>query len=163
MVEYDDSGRAVYKGEYDNTNYVFKRKGKGQLFEYDGMQLTEVYECENGTKTVKRMEFRKNEMIEVNDNGGVLYKGGFEGNPGEGFNRNGEGAEFDKDDMLSYSGQWSKVLREGKGKFYQNGDLRYEGEWKNGQPNGKGELCNSEGEMINEGYWENGELKKKMV
>lgn len=160
MVEYDESGRAVYKGEYENTDYVFKRKGKGQLFEYDGEQLIEVYECENGMKTVKRIEFRKNEMTEVNDNGGVVYRGGFEGNPGEGFKRSGEGVEFDEDDMLMYSGQWRGGLRDGQGKFYQNGDLRYEGEWKNGKPNGKGELYNSEGEMIHEGEWKNGELKK---
>ena len=143
----------VYKGGYDKKH---KRKGKGQLYEYDGKSVKEVYDCENGERTVKRIEFDYHTMSELNENGGVVYKGDYKGSPRDGYMRNGKGDEFDKDDMLVYSGSWKNGKREGIGKYYQNGSLRYNGKWKNGKPNGDGKQYNNDGIVIREGKWENG-------
>ena len=95
-------------------------------------------------------------MIELNENGGILYKGEYKGSPRDGYHRHGEGDEYDMTDMLVYSGHWKEGCREGSGRYYQNGDLKYNGEWKNDKPNGNGTMFNNEGETILEGEWKNG-------
>ena len=54
-------------------------------------------------------------MIELNDNGRVVYRGGFTGNPRDGYVRNGEGNEFDDNDTIVYCGGWHNGNREGNG------------------------------------------------
>ena len=161
MIEYDERERMIYKGGFEKEGVSFDRKGKGFLFGYDGELLNEVYECENGVGTVKRMGFKGKELIELNRNGGIVYRGKYEGNPINGFVRNGEGDEFDMNDSLLYSGQWKKGHKEGNGKYYQNGGLVFEGKWKDDKPNGHGKYYNSEGIMVKEGEWKNGYLHLK--
>ena len=156
MIEYDSQGNTCYKGEYEKNGYEFKRKGKGLLFEYDGTIVKRVFECEDGEKTIKRIEFIGNQMNEVNDNGVVIYQGGFERSPRDGFVRNGEGTGYDERVLLVYSGRWKNGTKEGYGKYYQNGDLRFEGNWNNDKPNGRGKSFNKEGEMIYDGEWKDG-------
>lgn len=160
MIEYDERERVVYKGGFEKKGMSFDRKGKGLLFGY-GEVLKEVYECENGMRTVKRMEFKSDELIELNGNGGIVYRGKYEGNPVDGFVRNGEGDEYDMNDTLVYSGEWKKGHKEGDGKYYRNGDLVFEGKWKDDKPNGHGKYYNSEGIMVKEGEWKNGYLHLK--
>lgn len=163
MIEYDPSGKVVYKGEFAKDGKEYVKNGRGLLFEY-GLQsstkgfnsyLKEVFECMNGEKKRKRMEFYDTEMTEYNDNGSVIYKGGFSGDPKNGLLRSGKGNEFGENKMLVYSGGWKNGEREGSGRYYQNGDLLYNGEWIRNEPNGKGSLFSSDGELLMEGFWRN--------
>ena len=170
MIETDEKGRVSYKGGFSRKcgiddrgsikqTLIFNRSGTGLLFEYSGMNVKEVYGCENGEKTYKRSDFKDKIMSEYNWNGGLEYQGGFIGNPTNGFLRNGEGDTFDIDEMLVYSGHWSKGKREGNGKYYHNGDLIYNGMWASDKPNGKGKVYNSDGVVKQEGEWKNGFLE----
>lgn len=163
MMEYDTSGNVVYKGEFARNGREYVKNGRGLLFEY-GLKsssagsipyVKEVYECLNGEKKRKRMDFNETEMTEYNDNGSIIYKGGFSGNPKYGLLRSGKGNEFGDKRMLVYSGDWKNGEREGSGRYYQNGDLLYNGEWIGNEPNGKGSLFSSDGELLIEGVWRN--------
>lgn len=57
MVNHDNKGRVLYRGEYEKKGNDYLIKGKGQLYVYDGRRVSELYECENGDKTVKRATF----------------------------------------------------------------------------------------------------------
>lgn len=164
MKEFDEDGKVVYKGGFERIGKNYKRKGKGVVYDYVGRIVKEVYACENGEKTVKYLEFDKDEMSELNENGVVVYRGGFLGNPSDGYTRNGTGDEFDKNDMLVYSGKWKNGKREGKGLFYVNGDVRYSGEWRDNNPNGTGKLYTTDGKVAYEGLWNNGyhTIKKRI-
>lgn len=156
MIEYDEEGREVYKGEY---NEEWERIGKGELFEYDGNQLKEIYDCEDGKRTIKRMMFGNYSMTELNANGVIVYKGGFEGSPEDGFVRSDEGEEFDENGALIYSGYWKNDKKEGNGMLYSGGHLKYDGDWKNDKPNGDGKIYNDDGVILMNGEWKNGFLK----
>ena len=145
-------GKTISIFKYNNNHIV---EDKGWLFEYDGDKVTAVFECENGEKRIKRIQFDNNEMIELNDNGRVVYRGGFIGNPRDGFVRNGEGNEFDDNDTVVYCGGWDNGNRQGNGLLYDNGSLKYKGKWKEGKPYGKGKLYNSDGEVVMERVWMN--------
>ena len=145
-------GKIVSISKYNDDH---EKIGKGQSFEYVGNDLKEVFDIENGEKSVKRIEFDNQQMKELNDNGCIIYEGGFRGNPREGFKRNGEGDEFDDNGLLVYSGHWKDDERNGNGLVYDNGVLMFEGEWIEGKPYGNGKLYNNDGEVIMERMWRN--------
>ena len=76
MIEYDDKGKAVYKGGFDNNTY--ERKGDGLLFEYEGNKMI-VYSCMNSMKMNKLKEIKNNQMSEYDENGLIVYEGGDKG------------------------------------------------------------------------------------
>ena len=145
-------GKIVSISQYNDNH---EKIGKGQLFEYVGEELKEVFDIEDGEKSVKRIEFDNQQMKELNDNGCIIYEGGFQGNPREGFKRNGEGDEFDDNGLLVYSGSWKNGERNGNGMLYDNGFVIYNGEWSQGRPYGNGKLYNNDGEVIMERMWRN--------
>ena len=146
----DEKIISIFK--YTNNHTI---EGKGLLFEYHGNRVSEVYECENGEKSVKRIQFENAIMIELNENGGIVYKGGFTGNPRNGFVRNGEGIENDGNNVMIYSGGWKNGEKDGNGLWYDSGILRFNGEWREGKPYGNGKLYNHEGDVIMERLWKN--------
>lgn len=158
MYNYDDLGRITYKGEYESQSDGFLRSGKGLIFVYSPSSLNEIYESENGRQTIKRVYFEKNQMIELNNCGYIVYKGCYSGSPQEGFVRNGNGMEFGDNDELKYSGNWVQGKKEGYGKYYQENGIRYMGEWKDDKPNGIGKLYNTSGELTHKGEWKDGDL-----
>ena len=127
MIEYDDEGKALYKGEYDDKKK--KRKGDGLLFEYEGKKMI-VYSCENGMRMNKLKEIEKNRMSEFDENGLKVYEGGYKGEVESEFVRDGEGDVFDSNDELLFSGHWKNGKREGEGKMFRNGALYFKGKWK---------------------------------
>ena len=145
-------GKIVSISKYNDEH---EKIGKGQLFEYVGEELKEVFDIENGEKSVKRIEFDNQQMKELNDNGCIVYEGGFRGSPREGFKRNGKGDQFDDNGVLVYSGNWSDDERNGNGLVYHNGILMFEGEWIDDKPYGNGKLYNNDGEVIMERMWRN--------
>ena len=98
MTEYDDENRIIYIGEFSAKS--FSRAGKGRCFGYDGMKLKEVNECEKGEVKRKIWGFDEKGMIEYNEDGEIVYKGSFRGDVKNGFVREGEGQEFEKDVLL---------------------------------------------------------------
>lgn len=145
-------GKIVSISKYNDDH---EKIGKGQSFEYAGEELKEVFDIENGEKSVKRIEFDNQQMKELNDNGCIIYEGGFRGNPREGFKRNGEGDEFNDNGLLVYSGNWKDDERNGNGLLYDNGVLMFEGKWIGDKPYGNGKLYNNDGEVIMERMWRN--------
>ncbi|WP_084245258.1 hypothetical protein [Planomicrobium okeanokoites] len=67
-----------------------------------------------------------------------------------------------RDGELKYEGTVnSEGIREGKGKWYQNGILVYEGEYRDDYPNGKGIMYDSiTGKKSSEGEYEDSYLIK---
>lgn len=159
MIEYDDNKRVVYVGGYCETGRIeYIKKGKGQFFEYDNKGLKKVYATENGEKKEKRRKFNNGVMTCYKDEG-VVYEGGYSGNPKDGFVREGEGEEYDGCWNIVYNGNWKNDKREGQGIFYRNNELKYDGNWKNNKPHGKGRYMNEKGEVVYEGEWVNGFLQ----
>ena len=54
-----------------------------------------------------------------------------------------------------FEGEYLNGERNGKGKIYDNGEIKFEGEFLNGQKNGKGKYC-SDGILSFEGEYRNG-------
>lgn len=153
MTLYDTNRNVIYKGEYD-SNYGMK--GKGLQYEYTNGVLKSVNICENGESIQRWLEISNTRMIEVDENGLLVYDGEYCKNDKDDIVRDREGYLYDKGNVLIYSGNWKNNKKEGKGKYYVNGSLIYEGEWKNDNPNGKGTYFNNNGEIIHEGEWKNG-------
>ena len=183
MVEYDESGNLiVYIGGYRREGDEFVKSDEGLIFDYENGKVKEVYDSEEGERCIKRLEFdydgvvmkdphdskngektlNKSEssefniMIELNEDGRRMYRGGYSGCPRDGYVRNGEGDEYDENDLLVYSGGWKKGMREGNGILYDHSDVKYNGCWKDNKPNGKGKLYDKNGNVVHEGIWKNG-------
>ena len=62
-------------------------------------------------------------------------------------------------ERLIYEGEYSKGMRNGKGKEYER--IKYEGEYKNGKKNGKGKEYDFDDSLIFEGEYLNGERNGK--
>lgn len=159
MIEYNDKGGIVYKGGFKKKGSVFERRGIGVLYEYNNDEVSEVYKCNDGVKSIKKLTFVQNEMIEYDDNGLIVYKGGYQGNRYDECERCGIGEEFNEDDVLVYSGGWKNGKKEGNGILYDDGEIHFEGMWKNGKPNGYGKCYNDNGVVMKQGVWKNGYLQ----
>ena len=85
----------------------------------------------------------------VDENGKVIYKGGWKDDK-----REGKGSEYENDKY--YAGDWKDDKREGKGVlWYNNFEKIYEGDWKNGKRHGLGtEYFNDK--IVYDGDWKNG-------
>lgn len=159
MLEYNDKGEIVYKGGYKKKGSVFERRGIGVLFDYKNDKVSEVFKCDNGNKSIKKLEFVNNEMIEYDDNGRMMYKGGYQGDRYGECERYGVGEEFDEEGNIVYSGGWKNGKKEGKGILYDDGRIHFEGVWNNDKPNGYGKCYDDNGVAIKKGEWENGYLR----
>ena len=151
VIEYDDNGKAIYKGGYDNNKK--ERKGDGLLFEYEGKKMI-VYSCMNGMKMIKLKEVKENHLIEYNENGIKTYDGDCK-EVNSDYIKDGEGDEIDSNDELVYHGHWKDDKKDGEGMSYRNGILYFKGEWKNDKPNGFGKLYKEDGSINWEGDWKN--------
>ena len=153
MLMYDDEKRVIYKGGFGDR---FIKKGRGLRYEYEKGKIKRVFVCENGEDVYKWIELNGNTMIEFDEDGLKVYKGGMSEESDMQFIRNGEGELFNNGDQLIYSGEWKNGKREGKGSCYNKGDVVYIGEWKDDKPNGNGQYLNSNGNIVWEGNWKNG-------
>ena len=117
-------------------------------------------ECvyENGVKQRVIREFTDDGlMIEYDDNGEIVYEGGFEGDMMNGFIREEKGSEYGSDGKsVLYVGGWKNGLREGYGSEFKGYSPVYIGEWKNGLRDGAGKELNENEEVIRRGRWNKG-------
>lgn len=56
MLEYNDKGDIVYRGRYKKKGIVFERRGRGVLYEYNNDEVSEVYKCNDGVKSIKKLD-----------------------------------------------------------------------------------------------------------
>jgi hypothetical protein len=85
---------------------------------------------------------------------GDKYVGQFKNNKSQG---NGTYYYLDGD---KYDGQYKNDKREGTGSYYFANGYKYVGQFKNDQQDGTGALYNSDGAVVYEGKWSNGEIIK---
>lgn len=130
----------------------------GKCYLYNDNAICEIVEYIHGDKGRLFKTFSDNEMIEYDEEGNVIYKGGFEDSFDNDYGRNGKGIEW-MNGMIDYSGEWKNNKRCGEGISYRNGDVLYEGTWEENVPHGNGYICNENGELQYEGEWVRGLLR----
>ena len=188
FTEYDDSGREIWRGFYRygmRLSTVLKSEKKGEFHEgmNDGGELLRVsesdndmillkgkcyelkegkvdreYEYKNGELIRVLREWKREVMIEYDDNGRRVYEGEYEGDMKRGFFREREGTEYDSDGKRPlYFGDWKNGVREGYGSEFRGYYAVYIGEWKNGMRYGIGKEYNDNEEVLRSERWMKGE------
>ena len=61
-------------------------------------------------------------------------------------------------DGSRYEGSFKKNERHGKGSMIAPDGSKWSGKWKNNKKNGKGKMFDAQGEIVQQGVWENDEL-----
>ena len=167
--EYDESGHVVWIGYYKNGSRWLQvvKDGIGKYYdkksemngEYYIVYTDSVALClyVNGVcnRVIKRIGEKI--MIEYNENGKRIYKGGYQGSLASGFVRSGFGTEYtDNGNIALYSGNWNNGMREGFGTEYRMLKPIYTGNWKNGRRHGEGTESDVNGNVVKSGKWVNG-------
>ena len=134
-----------------NENHKAFEKG----FLYNDGKISKVVVFEDGEIIEVLKEFKKDVMVEYDENNMKVYEGGFVDDID--YPREGEGKEY-KIGVIVYKGQWKKNKREGYGKSVKNGVAEYIGNWKNDIPNGEGILMRNS-EVLYEGKWKKGRFQ----
>lgn len=141
-TEYGDKGEKCFVGEYKNDiESGFCREGKGCVLK--GGKVVEVNVYGNGKKKRKWRVIRGNEMTEFDENGDVVYIGGYSEYM-EGFcPRNGRGKVFENNQLKCIGVFEMDVLKVKEREFekglmteYENGEKVYWGGYmkdKNGE------------------------------
>ena len=159
-TEYGDKGEKCFVGEYKNDmESGFCREGKGCVLK--GGKVVEVNVYENGKKKRKWRVIGGNEMTEFDENGDVVYIGGYSEFM-EGFcPRNGRGKEYENK-QLKCIGVFEmdelkvkeKEFEKGLMTEYKDGEKVY---WGGYMKDEKGEyLRNGKGNLYEDGRAEHG-------
>ena len=125
-----------------------EKNGIGYLFNDNHISYEVLFQ--NGEIKRTRRKFEGKEMSIFDDNGKIVYTGGYLDSMDNDYPREGKGKEY-KDGEIVYDGHYHMNEREGKGKSYMNGMLVYDGEWKNNKPNGYGKLFDKDGTIPHDG------------
>lgn len=147
MDELDESGTVIGKGIY-NDQY----QRNGIHYEYTDNKLSAIHKYSKGQLICTTHTFENGEMTELDEQGSVKYKGGYEDNMEKNYPRSGKGEEYEEG-MIVYMGEYKMNCREGKGSYFVDGTCRYEGEWKQNSPFGKGAYYDEKGDKLYEGDW----------
>ena len=115
-----------------NENH--EKNGIGYLFKNN--HISSVVEFEDNTMKRTIKQFEGEEMIVFDDNGKMVYQGGYVDKMANDYPREGKGKEY-KDGEIVYDGHYHMNEREGKGKSYMNGKIEFDGKWKNNKPDMK--------------------------
>ena len=115
-----------------NDNH--EKNGIGYLFKNN--HISSVVEFEDNTMKRTIKQFEGEEMIVFDDNGKMVYQGGYVDKMANDYPREGKGKEY-KDGEIVYDGHYHMNEREGKGKSYMNGKIEFDGKWKNNKPDMK--------------------------
>ena len=115
-----------------NENH--EKNGIGYLFKNN--HISSVVEFEDNTMKRTIKQFEGEEMIVFDDNGKMVYQGGYVDKMANDYPREGKGKEY-KDGEIVYDGHYHMNEREGKGKSYMNGKIEFDGKWRNNKPDMK--------------------------
>ncbi|CBK19929.2 uncharacterized protein [Blastocystis hominis] len=116
--------------------YLYYRKKVNGEEEEDVIQS--IREFRDGKDIITRRAFLQDKMTVYDDNGNVIYEGGFENDPTKGYGRSGQGTEYyvDGNKDLLYKGDFANDKFHGKGRIFVNGYVYSEGHYKNGMLHG---------------------------
>ena len=157
-IEYDTSGKKIFKGFYKNGNKLIPMKNKKHFWEERDNQNKVVRICQidaHGRYCGLSYQYRENQIIRVSrwkedkeiellklfsdgimteyKNGKKIYSGEYVNQLKSNYQREGEGEEFDIDgETLLYRGRFIKGERDGHGRLYGGGIVIFDGEWKKG-------------------------------
>ena len=159
--DYDEKGNIVFEGEYLNG-----KRWNGKAAGYDRWNgIKKLFEIDyiKGKKWNGKIFDEKDNIICEIINGNGIFKEydkdnyiSFEGEYKNG-ERNGKGKEYNWSGGLIFEGEYLNGKRNGKGKEYKyNGTILFEGEYLNGKRNGKGKEYDESGNIIFEGIYLNG-------
>lgn len=134
-----------------------KKRGKGYLFKDN--QVTDIVMFNDNDEYRSLKHFENGIMMEYDNDGSIIFTGGFENSFENDYPRCGEGI-LRVNGRICYKGCWKNDKRDGKGTSYYNGLAYYEGYWKNDVPHGYGCLYENidDEEIMYEGNWEEGIL-----
>ena len=124
IIEYDEKGNRII-GYKKND----KCEKNGICYLYKDNKVCEVWKYDNNEKVCILIKLKGNVMIEYNENGRAIYRGGYMESKKYRYIRNGFSIEYDDDGNKIYEGEWKNGRRHGKGKRYRNGDVVYDGIW----------------------------------
>lgn len=134
--------------KYDSNH---KPTDKGYIYVNNWINRVVLYE--NGIESVLLKTFDEKRMVEFDNNGNQVYKGGYADSIVNDYPRDGDGIQYDKGKIV-YEGSSVKGKREGEGCSYKDDVIYCEGEWKEGKPDGEGWL--SVNNEVYEGKWVKG-------
>ena len=171
MTEMDEKGVVVYVGEYaENPELFCPRNGKGRVFENGELKCVGVFEGDAMKR--KELEFEKGLMIEYDDEGKMVYWGGYVRNEKGVFLRDGQGTVYEKG-VIAYCGCFEKGELKRKAKEFKDGvmieyDKKGKKVYEGGFEMKKNEAVRSGrgrtfqwGQVKVEGVYEDGWLKKR--
>lgn len=164
FIEYDEKGNEVWSGYYRHgtrrvelkksqelTDFYEERDSLGAVknvshfdpsrlckdglsFELASGKVSSVSEYRNGSLQRIAMEMKNDVLTEYDENGKIVYEGGYCGNMKTGFLREGKGTEYASDgETAVYIGEWRKGKRNGTGMEYKDGQVVFNGNWKDGR------------------------------
>ena len=171
MTEMDEKGVVVYVGEYaENPELFCPRCGRGMVFENGELKCVGVFEGDAMKR--KELEFEKELMMEYDDEGKMVYWGGYVKNGKGVFLRDGQGTVYEKG-VVAYCGCFEKGRLKHTTKEFRDGVMIeydkkgkkvYEGgfEMKKNQAvrSGRGFIFQW-GQVKVEGVYDGGRLKKR--
>ena len=124
----------------------------GKCYFYENGLISKIALVENGEEKHLIKEFKKNLMMEYDENGELIYQGEYENSIENDYPRNSDGIEFENSDY-SYYGEWLNNKTDGFGVQYRNNKVYYEGKWENNLPEGQGKLLDENGNIKYIGEW----------
>lgn len=164
FIEYDEKGNEVWSGYYRHgtrrvelkksqelTDFYEERDSLGAVknvshfdpsrlckdglsFELASGKVSRVSEYRDGSLQRIAMEMKNDVLTEYDENGKIVYEGGYCGNMKTGFLREGKGTEYASDgETAVYIGEWRKGKRNGTGVEYKDGQVVFNGNWKDGR------------------------------
>ena len=171
MTEVDEKGVVVYVGEYSENPELFcPRNGRGMVFENGVLKCLGMFEGDVLKR--KEREFEKGMMMEYDDEGKMVYWGGYVKNEKGAFLHDGQGTVYEKG-VVAYCGCFEKGKLKRKAKEFKDGVMIeydkkgkkvYEGgfEMKKNQAvrSGRGRTFQW-GQVKVEGVFDGGWLKKR--
>ena len=153
-TEYDKNGNKCFIGKYTNSmDCLYEKNDFGCVLEDGKVKEVDVYQNGEKKRLWKRME--KDKMTEFDENGVVVYQGGYTDDPLTFCPRSGQGVVYKNgvvstvEEYKNGHGRIMKVFENGLMKEYgKDGRLSYWGEYKNDPaswfpPAGKGAVYDS--------------------
>ena len=119
MTEMDEKGVVVYVGEYaENPELFCPRNGKGTVFENGELKCVGVFEGDAMKR--KELEFEKGLMREYDEEGKMVYWGGYVKNEKGAFLHDGQGTVYEKG-VVAYCCCFEKGELKRKAKEFKDG------------------------------------------
>ena len=122
--EYNEEGNVIFEGLYKEG-----MRKNGLCYLYKNNKVYEVWKCNSTDNAYKLIEFEGNEMIEYNESGRVIYRGGYMESNKYRYIRNGFGKLYNNKGNSIYVGEWKNGMKQGKGMMILNGHGLFSGKW----------------------------------